>query len=259
MSTIEKISDIFQEYYKILNVNPKKSITITEWFRIADEILKKIDIKELYIKLDDSVSIPKLKFFRDKKLQYNQKELLNTSWKHGNIYLNENYKEKVCTNIKMIEFNSMYPMLLMKLIDNDIITLNDKKYYTIFKFFLINRIKFKQNLQSNFLSKSFINFFYGILSYESACVSEQNKRIDCINFKNFEIYKHLLYLSIKNQLQNNLIYLDTDQFYYIDDNYTFNFDIPYEIENIDEFILFGKKKFIKIINKNTYYEGFIKN
>lgn len=256
MTTIEKITSILDEYY---NSNSVIESNITNWFKIADKILENIDIKDLYIE-NDSDSVLKLKFYRDKKLQYNQRDILNmlnTSWRHGNVYLNENYKEKVCTNIKMIEFNSMYATLLIKLIDNDIITLKNKKYYTFFKFMVINRVKFKKNLGSYYICKMLINFFFGLLTYEYS--HTEHEKIGCRNFENFEIYKHLLYINIKNQLKNDLIYLDTDQFFYIDNNYTFNFDIPYEIENIDEFIIFRKKKYIKIINRQTHYEGFKKN
>ena len=251
MTTIEKITSILEEYY----TNSKIESNTSTWFKIADKILENVDIKDLYIE-DDSISILKLKFYRDKKLQYNQKELLNTSWNHGNVYLNDSYKEKICTNVKMIVFNSMYPSLLIKLIDNGIITLKIKKYYTFFKFIVRNRVKFKNNLGSNYLCKYLINFFFGILTYEYSCVSTQHERIGCRNFENFEIYKHLLYINIKNKLQNDLIYLDTDEFFYIDNNYNFNFDIPYEIKNLNSFIPFQKKKYIYFENSQTYYRGF---
>jgi hypothetical protein len=244
MNTIEKITSILEEYYK--NLDEPKKITIPKWFDIAEEILKNIDINDLYIE-DKSISILKLKFYRDKKLQYNQKELSNTYWNHGNVYLNDSYKEKICTNVKMLEFNSMYPTLLIRLIDNDIIKLKNKKNYTVFKFLFTNRIKFKQNIESYYIVKYFINFYYGVISHDSYI---------CENFENFEIYKHLLYINIKNKLKNDLIYLDTDEFFYIDNNYTFEFGIPYEIKSVNSFIPFQKKKYIYYESNQIYFRGF---
>jgi hypothetical protein len=134
------------------------------------------------------------------------------------------------------------------LIDNNILKL-DKNYYTVFKYLYKNRVEFKKNMDSYIVVKMFINYFYGILT------NKKENKLNCENMFNFEYYKLFLYNKIKKQLQNDLIYIDTDTFYYKGD-YDFNFDIPYEIENVKEFIIFKKKKYISKINNETEYHGF---
>lgn len=237
----EKINDILREY----QIEPCGKVELQEkfnskiWFEIADKILKSIKLEDLIIKpIDDSVT--KLKFYR-------QKHLIDFS-ESERIYLNSKYTEKVCQNIKSLTFSSFYPILLIKLIDNHIITLDNEKYYIVFKYLYTNKSQFK-NTNNYFIVKIFINYFYGILS------SDKITKLNSKNFENFDIYQFIIYDEIKNKLKNDLIYLDTDTFYYFGD-YDWSFDIPYKIENVDQLLIFRKKKYFEVINGTPHYHGF---
>ena len=122
-------------------------------------------------------------------------------------------------------------------------------YYTIFKYIFSN-IKYFKNKESYMVAKIFINYFYGIL------VSSKITQIHSENFENFEKYIYLITNYIKNYLKDDLIYFNTDCFYYFDKNYKFNLEIPHEIENVNEFIIFRKNKYIELIDNNLHYRGF---
>ena len=233
----DKIYNILKEYCTSHNISSEKiELTKQNWFEIADNILKKIDIKDLYIEpiIND---IEKIKILRLSKNNQNLKTL------NPNVNVNANYTEKICTDIKTLTFYSLYPSIIIKLVDYNALKIKDVNYYTLFKYLFVKIVDFK-NTDMYRLVKSMINYYYGIF-YNN------------ITFKNFDIYKHHLYESIINNLEDNLIYYDTDTFYYFDDNYTFNYDLPYEIEELKEFIVFRKKKTIEIdYNHNIKYKGF---
>lgn len=268
----EKINNILSEYSKVVVLHTKKinnlpqytEITLSDieklknpnkfssmskiWFDIADKIIDQVDIKDLYIDVNKN-DVESLKFFREKSLDNRSTSEMVSDYISGNVYMNDLYADKVCLNIKSLMFTSFYPHILIKLVDNDILKMNEK-YYTVFKYIFTKR----NELENRIVTKMFINYFYGIISGESR-PDQKNNKINCGKLFNFEYYKLFLYNKIKAQLKNDLIYLDVDKFYYKGDH-QFNFDLPYEIENVDEFVIFKKKKFIEKINNNTKYKGF---
>jgi len=250
----EKINNILSEYSEIVaefRTATKFSPMIGIWFEIADKIINQVNIEDLYIPVITN-DIETLKYYREKKLDNRSTMELVDDYISNNVYINETYTEKVCLDIKRLTFNSLYPLILIKLIDNNIIKM-DNNYYTVFKYLYKNRIKFKENMNNYLVVKMFINYFYGIISNEEK--KDHNKKLNCENFYHFNYFKFFLYNTIKTQLNDDLIYLDTDMFYYKGEH-QFNFDIPHEIENVQEFLIFRKKKYIEKINNITGYHGF---
>lgn len=252
----EKIDNILSEYYEIVveNLNSVKFTPMTKiWFEMADKIINQINIEDLYIPVIPN-DIETLKFFRKRKLDDKSNNELSANEIPNNIsenvYLNTLYYEKVCLNIKLLTFNSLYPTILIKLIDNNIIKMENNNYYTIFKYLYVNRTKFKTS-NNYIVVKLFINYFYGILAGDE----RHYNKINCKNFHHFDYYKYLLYNTIKKQLNDDLIYFDTDVIYYKGDH-QFNFGIPFEIEDVQEFLIFRKKKYIEKIDNVTRFHGF---
>jgi hypothetical protein len=243
---IEKINDILSEYLeKIKDFKNISYFNINTWFEIVDKISYEININDLNIE-PIIHPIDKLKLLRYKQS--------NNIWNYGNIYLNDKYQNKICTNVKKITFYSLYPNLIIRLADNDIIKFNNNKYYLFFKYLYTNRAKFKE-YNTYIMVKIMINYFYGILSGESLQYFKNEKLINCQNFENFDIYKYGIYGNILNKLGDNLIYLDTDEFYYKGD-YEFNFNLLFEIEDIDQLLIFQKKRYVEICNGTTKIKGF---
>jgi hypothetical protein len=253
----EKINNILSEYSEIvkeklkIRMSDPESSMVKIWFEIADKIIDQVNIEDLYIDINPN-DIETLKFFREKKLDNRSNSEIVSDYLAENVYLNDFYAEKVCLNIKKLSFYSLYPTILIKLVDNNIIKM-DKNYYTVFKYFVKNRGKFRENMDNYIVVRMFINYFYGIIYGDTKY--KTIKKLNCENFHNFEYYKFFLYNNIKKQLNNDLIYFDIDEFYYKGDH-QFNFDIPYEIENVDEFVIFKKKKYIEKITNTNKYRGF---
>lgn len=245
---IEKINDILNEYLSKIgdfNKSFNNYFKINTWFEIADKILNTVNINDLNIE-PYIHPIDKLKLLRYKHTA--------NDWNYGNVYLNDYYQNKICTNIKKLTFYSLYPNLIIRLADNDIINFNNNEYYLLFKYLYHNRSKFKE-YNTYIMVKIMINYFYGILSGESLQYFKNEKLINCQNFENFDIYKYGIYGNILNKLGDNLIYLDTDEFYYKGD-YEFNFNLLFEIEDIDQLLIFQKKRYVEICNGTTKIKGF---
>lgn len=235
---IEKLNEILNEY-KYLEKDIRK-VNSDLWFKILDKIISNINISDYYIEPNPN-NIEKIKILRNSNL--------NKNITRSNIYLNDNYIEKNIKNIKKFSFISLYPTLIIKLIDNNIIKINRNDYYTIFKYLVNNRNYFK-NKSSYVIVKIIINYFYGIL------VSKKQNKIILQNFEEFDNYKYHMYDNIKTILKDDLIYLDTDQFYYIDNNYNIDFNIPYEIEDVSSFKIYRPKKYIEVIDNIITHKGF---
>ncbi len=244
----EKINNILEEYYTKIgdfNTHLNKFFNINIWFEIADKILANVNINDLIIE-PNIHPIDKLKLLRYKHTA--------NDWNYGNVFLNDFYQNKICENIKKLTFYSLYPNLIVRLADNDIINFNNNEYYLLFKYLYHNRAKFKE-YNTYILVKILINYFYGIVSGESSPTYYRKKLINCKNFENFDIYKYGIYGNILNKLGDNLIYLDTDQFYYKGEH-EFNLNLTFEIDNIDKFIIFQKKKYVEISGEGTKIKGF---
>lgn len=239
----KKIYDILKEYYTRNNLTPTSGLnkpkTLQDiWVEISDDILKNVGVNELYIESTIN-EVEVLKYLKNSNT-----DLL------PNVYLNDYYKEKICRNIKSLTFYSFYPALLVKLVDNNIIHINNMNYYMVFKYLYINRKWFK-NTDVYHIVRSLINTFYGML------ISDKIKTISSDDFYHFDKYKSLMFHDIKNKLNNDLIYIDTDKIYYIDNNYEFEYNIPFEIENTKEFLIFRAKKYIEVNeNNSTLFHGF---
>lgn len=246
----EKINNILNEYLsKIKNFDKSFSnyFNINTWFEIVDKILNTVNINDLNIE-PIIHPIDKLKLLRYKKS--------NSNWNYGNIFLNEKYKNKICTNVKKITFYSLYPNLIIRLADNNIINFNNNKYYIVFKYLFNNRSKFKE-YNSYIMVKIMINYFYGILVCENSPSYNKKKLVNCQKFENFDIYKYGIYGNILEKLGDNLIYLDTDEFFYKGD-YEFNFNLSFEIENIQQLLIFQNKKYVEVSKNGTKFIGFKK-
>jgi len=212
-----------KKIYNILKEYIEKNPSSTMWFEIANKILDSVSSEDLYIKpkIDE---IAKLKFYRLKKLELLQHQ--------SNCELNSKYKEIHLKNIKKLELNSFYPNILEFLFDNKINTLNSNlyKYYIIFKYFKNNRIDYKKYCVDNpkeinisYVINIMINMFYGILFNPNYDLYYKE------NLKNFNNYKFILIKNIKNELLDDLIYYDTDIFFYKGEH-NLKLKIPHEIK-----------------------------
>jgi len=203
--------------------------------------IKTINIKELYIKPEIN-DVELLKILRNKKItKINEDE-------KSNIYIDVNYLDKDLKNIKKFSFNSFYPTLLIKLIDNKILNISNINYFIFFKY-MFNIKEQTKNTDLYHITKLIINYFYGILR------NYFKNKLNSNNFEEFDNFKYFIYKNIKNKLKDNLIYLDTDCFYYIDNDVELNFNIPFEIEHIEAFKIFRSKKYIEVKNGIISHKG----
>lgn len=253
----EKITNILKEYYQSLKSNNKVSISnkinfqSEHWFEIADKILENTDILSLYPDNTNSnsekINLIKIRFCRLKSKKYLNYNIDNIFEKIKNgLYINNKYKENICLNVKKFNFISLYPNIIEILIDNDILNINNKNYYFVFKYFKNNKNEYIDS-ECKYIINCIINYFFGILNHKSLYSS---------NFENFFIYRDIIYNQIKDKLKNDLIYLDTDMFFFYDNNYNFNFKLQYYIDDVQELIVFRNKKYIEKCDNIINYHGF---
>ena len=159
-------------------------------------------------------------------------ELINS----GFIWTNELEKNKVILNCKKLEWDSLYPNIILQLTNEGLIELEDSKKRDL-KYFLENKATLKISDPDMYnVYKINSNRLYGEL------------------FHNTPLYASLITTYIKMYyteiLRNNpnIFYVDVDQVYYtgeIDYFDLLDLGIEYKITDINGFFFSAKKKYIE--------------
>jgi hypothetical protein len=223
---IDGVIKIYKDYYTnnsiiLNNINPSFI------YIICNDIYKLL-LDEFYIYIIDDVVC---------KLQYSK--IMTNS-----MYLNKKYGKKWLDNINYIEFEKLYPNIILKLIKNKIFILNIKEFEFIFEF-LVNNIKNMKNKCENdiyLLYNLTINFFYAIISNNihndlllKIKTSNEYNIVDNINSYMHNFWKKIIE-------DDNIIYINIDSFYYKneDDNIIkmiIELDLPFIKQKCDGIIL----------------------
>lgn len=171
------------------------------------------------------------------------------------IKLNNEYKNLHIKDATLISFNNLYPTLLYEHIINKTNDESITDFKTIFQTVFDT---YKKN--KNVLMKQWINFTYGIL-----------QSYDITNTPNININAKIIISEILQCLNNNIIYVDTDEIYFhnfknvrskfikeIERLKTYYKHINFYEEEIDNLIIIDKKKIITYDNEQSVYTQGIK-
>jgi len=244
----EKIRKIFDE--KI--IFDEKTNTIVNWNfelrnNINNEIFKILNNKNININIKEDNNLKEILNDFKKKRGFEKGNIIGSK-----IELNPSYKELVCHNINKLSFKYFYPKIIEFLIKKNLITLENKYFYP-FTYVLNNVEKIHQNDNKLKISINlFLNYLYGYI-----ITNNEKFKINCENKENIIFFVNYVMDELYNKLGLNVIYCDTDEIYYGGDKKIptylikeifVDYDIPYDIEKIDNCIFFERKKYI-IANK----------
>ena len=159
--------------------------------------------------------------------------------KHENIYIENGFK---------IEFNSLYPNLIIKLWESGEINFNIYEFGILYSFLVKNYTKVKKldvNENIKVLWRKIINYTYGIL------ININYSPIKCDYIFLVTSYMFNFYNDLRVKYNDLLLYIDTDVMYldYITNDLLYdikNINIPFEIESYLNFYLIDKKKILVI-------------
>ena len=172
-------------------------------------------------------------------------ELIN----RGFIWTNELEKNKVILNCKKLEWDFLYPNIILQLSNENLIELESCKKRDL-KYFIENKATLyisDPDMYNVYRINS--NRLYGELLY------------------NTTLYAHLvttyvnLYYTELIQNNPNIFYIDVDAIYYtgeIDYFELLDLCINYKITVIDSFIFSAKKRYIEITNSVTKAIGYLR-
>jgi hypothetical protein len=181
------------------------------------------------------------------------------------VELNDNYKEIVCHDVNNLQFNTFYPNSMLFLQKRKLIKLDDEHLLPL-EFIVNNKKEILINYDPeemqdiNMIMRLFVNYFYGYVMTDKELI-----RINCENRENFGFFNHYVLDSIYTKLGQNSIYSDTDCIYYGGDkdiptyiikNIYKEYDIPFEIDIIDNIIFFARKKYIEANRGEVKIKGF---
>jgi len=163
----------------------------------------------------------------------------------GVILLNKKMTNVWMKDITEVQFIHLYPNIIIKLWEQELLKFNIKEFGVLFKFLVENKESIKDKLMGN--NKSLLNF---IINYTYSAGTNNNSiiKVDGLNLV-IPYYKDVL-IDLFDNYPNNLIYIDTDVIYFdfldkvILNKYILPLQLPYKIEYHPGIFIMKKKSYI---------------
>lgn len=193
--------------------------------------------------------------------KYLSKVDLNNIKSYGGYnWINPYVKEIPLKNVSQLSFNSLYPNIICGMVESGVhntakesVKKSLESFKESFEYFSTNRISLKLNNPEKYTElKKGINGFYGKLGFLSNTDMAPN-------YPGFvtEYLKHY-YDDLLKQNQNIILYIDTDTVFYAGEIDLLEFNIPYDIENV-EYIMFSKIKQYVMLKSEIMTRGYHKD
>jgi hypothetical protein len=172
--------------------------------------------------------------------KYLKLEDFNTKFTGGFLYLNPDIKDIPLKSVKQLQFNSLYPQLIVEISKLDF-NFNDQKnkneidkFIKTWNYFQDNKLDIRHNEPEKYVSiKTEINRFYGKISK----TTPQYSQIISTYLNNY--YGDLL--EVNGQ---KILYIDTDTIFFINDIDLLEFDISHDIMDIEYILFLENKRYI---------------
>lgn len=236
--------DNFIEYINIYYLKNKRDIDNTTNSRTGYGGLLRI----IYVAYKDIINLYYGKLTIDESIKDSNNFFIGSV-----VILKDDIINKKLFNIKRINFNKMYPYIIIKLLDEGKLKLNIKELHYIYKFIVENYDNIINNDNFNkdalLFLKSLINGLCGvIMSYFNINVNDRKLIMEYPKKVLLELFTRYDYV----------YYVDTDIIYLKEFNNNIKneldqLELPYNVENVLCSYFIQKKRYI------TEYNGKIKN
>lgn len=154
------------------------------------------------------------------------------------VFVNENYRDIIIEDIKVHNFISMYPHIMMLLHEEELILIPEE--YQKLKWFFdnVNNLKLgmnANNIQSEYYKwKAWVNSLYGKFAQNNQGV------IMGLIFK----YQQLIYSELLENNPENILYIDTDMILSVNPIDIGDCPLPYSTEVLTLGIIKEKKRYV---------------
>ena len=178
----------------------------------------------------------------------------------GYNYINPYIKEVPLKNVMQLSFNSLYPNIICGMVEAGIhktakenVQKSLESFKESFEYFDLNKRNLKLNDPDKYLEqKKNINSFYGKLGFLSNTDMAPN-------YPGFvtEYLRHY-YDDLLKRNQNIILYIDTDIIFFAGEIDLLEFNIPFDIENVEYVMFSEKKRYVMLKNEivTRGYQGF---
>lgn len=178
----------------------------------------------------------------------------------GYNYINPYIKEVPLKNVMQLSFNSLYPNIICGMVEAGIhktakenVQKSLESFKESFEYFDLNKRNLKLNDPDKYLEqKKNINSFYGKLGFLSNTDMAPN-------YPGFvtEYLRHY-YDDLLKRNQSIILYIDTDIIFFAGEIDLLEFNIPFDIENV-EYVMFSEKKRYVMLKSEIVTRGYHKN
>ena len=154
-----------------------------------------------------------------------------SSFKGGFVFVNENYRDIIIEDIKVHNFTSMYPHIMILLHDEGLISIPEE--VSKLKWFFENRYELKRSEYTHW--KTLVNSLYGKFAQNSQ---------SAIVMGLISKYQQLIYSELLENNPENILYVDTDMILSVNPINIVDCPLPYSTEVLTLGIIKEKKRYI---------------
>lgn len=171
---------------------------------------------------------------------------VTTSFQGGFIYVNDNYKDVIIEDIKVHEFTSMYPHIIMILHEEELISIPED--YQKLKWFFEKRGELKKLQNSEYTNwKTWVNSLYGRYA-------QYNEGVIVMGL--IAKYQQILYKELLENNPENILYIDTDRILSVNPVNIMDCPLPYTNEVLTLGIIKEKKRYAIHDGKELIIRGY---
>jgi hypothetical protein len=155
-----------------------------------------------------------------------------TLFQGGFVFVNENYRDIIIEDIKVHNFISMYPHIIMLLHEEGLVSIPEE--YQKMKWFFEKRGELKQLQNSEYTHwKTWVNSLYGKFA-----------RKDITFMGLISKYQQLIYKELLENNPENILYIDTDMILSVNPIDIGDCPLPYSTEVLTLGIIKEKKRYV---------------
>lgn len=180
-------------------------------------------------------------------------KLDNLSVRGGYVFLNRFFTDVPLKDIKLIDFESLYPHIICGFVESNYhkqltqkLQIELEEFQRTFKYFQLNKLELKKDSRLYTDYKLKINSFYGKLGMYS-----KNEMSINIPFVITEYLKNY-YEDLIDKNRDSIYYIDTDHIIYTGEIDLLEFNVPYNLEKLDYVIFSDFKKYVYYKNGKFY-------
>ena len=171
----------------------------------------------------------------------------------GFCWANDVFIDKILEDVNTLDYVSLYPNIVVMLYDEGFVDKSESENIEKIRYFLNNRKDLKLDIAKYSDYKTFVNAYFGYLNNRNIKINSELSKGLIISAL-ICYYTKLLYEETL-EINQNIIYIDTDRIFYIGDINLGDIDLESTKNRFDVLIMKQKKRYVAYDGHNITMKG----